>query len=73
MDSTKWAGVNSVGNALLFLLLFASGTLLVFKSRKGITTKIVSWKENMKMPAVPEEPVLQATKTSKHQESQENE
>jgi hypothetical protein len=46
LNATRWAGLNSVGNGLLFLLLFASGTLLVFRSRKRIVSRIASWQEN---------------------------
>lgn len=73
LNATRWAGLNSVGNGLLFLLLFASGTLLVFKSRKRIVARIASWQENMKMPVVPEEPAPQATETAEKQEHHENE
>jgi hypothetical protein len=46
LNAARWAGLNSVGNGILFLLLFAFGTLLVFRSRKRIVSKIVSWQEN---------------------------
>jgi hypothetical protein len=55
LDTTRWAGINSVGNGVLFLLFIASGTLLLYRSRRGIITRIVEWHENMKMPIVQEE------------------
>ncbi len=73
LDATRWAGLNFVGDALLFLLLFASGTLIMFRSRKRIVSRIASWKENIKMPIVQEEPTPQATETAENQENNENE
>lgn len=65
LDASRWAGLNSVGNGLLFLLFIASGTWLLYKSRKGIMTKVSGWRENMKIPFTPE-----ANKT-KDQETEE--
>jgi len=73
LDATRWAGLNFVGDGLLFLLLLASGTLLVFRSRKKLLSRIASWQENMKMPVVPEEPTPQATETAENQKNHENE
>lgn len=73
LNATRWAGLNFFGNGLLFLLFFASGTLLVFRSRKRIVARIASWQENMKMPVVPEEPAPHATETAEKQEHHENE
>jgi len=73
LDAARWAGLNSVGNSFLILLLLASGTLLVFRSRKRIVSRIVSWQENMKMPVVTEEPAPEATETAEKQEHHENE
>jgi hypothetical protein len=55
LNATRWAGLNSVGNGLLFILFIVSGTLLLYKSRKGIMTKITAWRENMKISITPEE------------------
>ncbi len=50
LDATRWAGLNNVGNGIIFVLLVASGTLLLYRSRKGIIKRIVEWHENMKIP-----------------------
>jgi hypothetical protein len=73
LDASRWAGLNLVGNGLLFLLLFVSGTLLVFRSRKRIVSKIAAWQEDMKIPVVPEEPAPQVAETAEKQENHENE
>jgi hypothetical protein len=73
LDATRWSGLNSIGNSLLFFLLFASGTLLVYRSRKGIFTRIVAWQENMKIPVAQEESDLETTENTEKQENNENE
>jgi hypothetical protein len=72
LDASRWAGLNLVGNGLLFLLLLAMSTLIVFKSRKRMMSRFASWQENMKMPVIPEEPGPQATQVTEKQENNEN-
>ena len=55
LDAARWARLNSVGNGLFLLLFIASGTWLLYKSRKGIKTKITGWRNNMKIPFASEE------------------
>ncbi|UCE42594.1 MAG: hypothetical protein JSV17_06470 [Candidatus Aminicenantes bacterium] len=73
LDASRWASLNFVGNGLLFLLFLISGTLLLFRSRKRIVSRISSWQENMKIPVVPEESTPQATETAEKQENHESE
>jgi hypothetical protein len=72
LDGFRWTGLNYIGNGLLFLLLLAMGTLLVFKSRKKIVSGLSSWHETMKTPVVSEESDTQATQTTIKQENNEN-
>ena len=73
LDATKWSSLNSIGSGLLFFLLIASGTLLVFRSRKGIFTRFVAWQENMKIPAVQEALAPETKENEEKQEHNENE
>ena len=72
LDASRWAGLNVVGNGLLFLILLTAGTLLVFKSRKRIVSRLTSWQENMKIPVVQEESAPQATQSTEMKENDEN-
>ena len=71
LDATKWTTLNSIGNGLLFFLLIASSTFLVYRSRKGIFTRFVAWQENMKTPVVQEEPAHQVKGNEEKQENNE--
>ena len=73
LNSARWANLNYVGNGILLLLLLATGTMLVFRSRKKIVSQIVAWAENMKMPAAQEEPAPLASEIAEKQENHENE
>jgi hypothetical protein len=57
LNAARWSSLNFIGSGLFFFLLFLSGTIIVYRSRKGIFTIIMTWIESMKMPAAPEEPV----------------
>jgi len=72
LDATRWSGLNYFGNGLLFFLLLASGTLLVYRSRIGIFTRIVAWIEKMKKPIVQEESAPRSKENEEKQENHEN-
>jgi hypothetical protein len=51
LDAPRWSALNFIENGLLFILILASGTFLLYKSRQRITKKIAAWYKNMKVPA----------------------
>ena len=73
LDGARWASLNYIGSCLLFLLLVASGTLVVFRSRKQILTRVAAWPEKMKISEKPEESAAQAAEIAEKQENHENE
>jgi hypothetical protein len=73
LDAARWASLNYIGSGLLFLLIMASGTLLVFRSRKQILSRVATWQENMKMSDKPDVPSPQAAGIAEKQENHENE
>jgi hypothetical protein len=73
LDAARWSGLNHIGNGFLLLLFLASGTFLLYRSRKGIFSKIVAWMENMKMPILQDETSPQAKENEGKQERDETE
>ena len=73
LDDARWSSLNIIGNALFFLLLAASGTAIVYKSRKRISSRIAAWWENMKIPVAPEETTPKPSEIADKQENHENE
>ncbi len=49
LDGARWSGLNSVANVLLLLLLFASGSFFLFRSRKTWSHRIIAWQKKMKI------------------------
>lgn len=49
LDAARWAGLNSVANVFLLLLLFSSGSFFLYRSRKTWTLRFIAWREKMKI------------------------
>jgi hypothetical protein len=73
LGAARWTGLRYVGSALLFLAVFIFGTVLVFRFRKRIVSRLTAWQEKMKMPVVLEKPDPQGTESADKQENHENE
>jgi hypothetical protein len=71
LDAARWSGLNHIGNGLLLFFFLASGTFLLYRSRKGIFSKIVKWQENMKMPVVQDETEPQKEENEEKKEKDE--
>ncbi len=48
LNSTRWAGLNLIGNGLFFLFLVAIGSFILFQSRRNILGGMRAWFERMK-------------------------
>jgi hypothetical protein len=68
LDATRWAGLNAVANGILFVLLIASGTVVLYRSRKGIIKRVVEWYQNMKTQVDQEQEKYTATRDPEEKE-----
>jgi hypothetical protein len=63
LNSARWISLNLIGNGLFVLSLLLAGSFIIYRSRKGISTKIKVWFNQMKKSEdSPEQDIPQAEK-----------
>jgi hypothetical protein len=70
LNSAKWTNLNLIGNGLFVLLLLSAGSFVIYRSRKGILTKISRWLVSMKRPENSAKQEIQQMEEGKDSEDQ---